>query len=421
MDEMPKQFKVGTQGFRGPDPRYASDGFSTQCVHAGENWEIPDFRTPSTPVYNNNVFFYDKFQEIDDLVNGKRTGYGYSRWGSPTTSALERALSSLERAQGTVVCSSGMAAIHLALLICAVERQGPMLCSRDLYGSTLTLIQTVFGGIGRQIIFHDFADLAGLEAAVQLHAPGVIYFEVLSNPMLKVIDAPEVIQIGHRYGARVIVDNTFLTPYIFRPLEAGADLVCHSLSKYISGHGDVMAGAVSCRLDEIETLRGYCANVGSVPAANASWLALRGIKTLELRMERHCQNALELAKHLSNHPLVQEVLYPGLISHPQHAIAQRVFKQGCYGGMLAFRLKKGNKEKAYRLIDSLKLFTPAGSLGEVQSLIIYPASTTHHTLSEEELEAVGIGTDSLRVSVGIENVEDLKADLDQALDALQAG
>ncbi|MEW5719349.1 MAG: PLP-dependent aspartate aminotransferase family protein [Chloroflexota bacterium] len=400
---------------RGYDKRYAGMDLETQCVHAGMGWERPDVFSPNVPIYNGLVYYFDRIEELDDMIYDKRTGYAYARWGSPTVTALERALSTLEGAEATLACSSGMAAVSLALFSIGLTQDTPILCSNDVYGSTFDLVKNTFPTMGRRVILANFLDLAKLADIFDREHPRVIFFEVMTNPLCKVIDAPAVIEMAHRFGARVIVDNTFTTPYLFNPIAAGADFVCESLSKFIGGHSDFLGGSVSCRQADLEKLELLQTQIGNTLDANAAFLALRGLKTFVLRLEKHCANALELARFLENHLMIERVWYPGLPSHPQHATAKRIFQNGRFGGMMSFELRGGDKEKVFRFINALQLVLPAGSLGDVNSQIVYPARTTHHWLSEEELKSIGITPATLRLSVGIENVEDLKADLDRAL------
>jgi len=401
--------------FRGADTRYVDTHLATQCIHAGERWERPDVWTPSVPIYNSIVFFYDQVQDLDDMIYGRRTGYGYARWNSPTTSALERALSTLEGAERTLACASGMAAIHLALLAAGARNGATVLASPDLYGPAYNMLKTILPTLGVRTVFADFLDLAQVEEALRTEKPQVVHFEVMTNPLVKVVDAPAVIGLAHRYGAKVIIDNTFTTPFMFRPIVAGADFVCESLSKLLSGHNDLLAGSVSCSAADFETLCDLQVHVGSILSANSAWLALRGLKTFVVRVERQCANAIALAEFLEQHPQVSRVRYPGLRSHAQHATACKIFPEGVFGNMLSFDVRDGNKDRVFRLIDALKIVLPTGSEGDVNSLIVYPARTTHHMLSAEELAALGMNAGTLRLSVGLEDVRDLQADLDQAL------
>jgi cystathionine beta-lyase/cystathionine gamma-synthase len=400
---------------RRPDERYRNKNLATQCLHAGERWEEGVRWTSSTPVYNSTTFFYDTAQDLDDRVYYRKPGYVYSRGGTPTHTALERALSTLEGAEVTQSCASGMAASHLALLTAGAGKETLILCSSDVYGSVYTMVENIFPHLGAPSILMDFTDLDRLEDVMRREKPGVVYFEVISNPMIKVIDAPAVIDMAHRHGARVIVDNTFTTPYLLKPMSIGADLVSHSVTKFLSGHGDVLAGSVSCHRRDFDKLHDMMIQVGCSLGPNEAWLALRGLKTFALRMERQCANALAVAQFLESHPLIERVRYPGLASHVQHETAKRILAEGRYGAMLSFDIADCDKDQAFRFLDALRIILPATTLGDIYSLIVNPARTTHHWLSEEELAAIGISAGTFRMSVGIEHVEDLKEDLDQAL------
>ena len=404
---------------RRADNRYADKELATQCLHAGERWEKQDFWTSSTPIYNSTTYFYDSVQDLDDRVYYRQPGYVYSRSGSPTNTALERALSTLEGAEVTLTCSSGMAASHLALLTAGAGRDQLILCSSDVYGSVYTMVENIFPHLGGRSILMDFTDLNALEKTIQRARPAVVYFEVITNPMTKVIDAPAVIELAHRHGAAVVVDNTFTTPYLLKPFELRADFVTHSVSKFLSGHGDVLAGSVSCYRKDFDKLHAMLIQVGCTLGPNEAWLALRGLKTFSLRMERQCANAMQVARFLESHPLIEKVRYAGLPSHPQHETARRILPEGSYGAMLNFDIAACDKDKAFRFLDALRLILPATTLGDIYSLIVNPARTTHHWLSPQELAAIGISPGTFRMSVGIENVEDIKEDLDQALKACQ--
>lgn len=402
-------------GFQGSDPRYSNKGFSTKSVHAGENWETPDFLSPVAPIYASTSFYYDNFQSLIDMIEGEKGGYGYSRWSSPTTATLERAISSFEESGGSIACSSGMASIHLALISSGIKNGSTVLCSTDVYGSSIDLLKVFFSRFGVNTVYCDFTDLNVVEDYLKKYNPHIILFEVLTNPIIKVVDAPSVINLAHKYNAKVIVDNTFTTPFLFKPMLHGADFVCNSISKYLAGHGDVLAGAVSCSEDNTREVQFTMAHIGSALHGFVSWLALRGLKTFSIRMEKHCSNALELAKFLEQHPLVENVSYPGLTSHKQHLLASQLLLRGHYGGMISFDICGGNRNDAFNFLDNLEFLIPTGSLGDVHSLIIHPASTTHHTLSMEELNKIGISESTLRISVGIEDIEDVKEEINQAL------
>ena len=404
---------------RRADTRYTERDLATQCLHAGERWEKQDYWTSSTPIHNSTTFFYDSAQDLDDRVYYRKHGYVYSRGGSPTNTALERALSTLESAEVTHVCSSGMAASHLAFLAAGAGKDELILCSSDVYGSVYTMVENIFPHLGGRSILMDFTDLDRLEDTVRRERPKVLYLEVVTNPMTRVIDAPAVVEMAHRYGAVAIVDNTFTTPYLLKPFEFGADFVSHSVSKFLSGHGDVLAGSVSCYRKDFDKLHDMLIQVGCTLGPNEAWLALRGLKTFVLRMERQCSNAMQVARFLEAHPLIEKVRYPGLPGHPQHQTARRLFPADRYGAMLNFDVANCDKDRAFRFLDALNLILPATTLGDIYSLIVNPARTTHHWLSDDELAAIGIGPGTFRMSVGIENLEDLREDLDQALRACQ--
>ena len=404
---------------RRADNRYVDKDMATQCLHAGERWEKQTFWTSSTPIYNSTTFFYDSVQDLDDRVYYRKPGYVYSRRGSPTNTALERALSTLEGAEVTHVCASGMAASHLALLTAGAGKDELILCSSDVYSTVYTMVENIFPHLGARSILMDFSDLNKLEDTIKRERPEVVYFEVVTNPMTKVIDAPAVIGMAHRFGAAVIIDNTFTTPYVLKPFQIGADFVTHSVSKFLSGHGDVLAGAVCCCRKDFDKLHDMLIQVGCTLGPNEAWLALRGLKTFSLRMERQCANGLEVAQFLEGHSLIERVRYPGLPSHPQHETAKRLFPDGRFGAMLNFDIADCDKDKAFHFLDALKLILPATTLGDIYSLIVNPARTTHHSLDDDKLAAMGISPGTFRMSVGIENIEDLKQDLDQALKACQ--
>ncbi|MGD8624781.1 MAG: PLP-dependent aspartate aminotransferase family protein [Anaerolineae bacterium] len=405
---------------RRPDPRYLDKGLATQCVHAGERWPEDRVWTSNTPIYRSTTYFYDQAEDLDDRMFNREAGYIYTRGGNPTQSALERALSTLERADATRVCASGMAATHLALVAAGAGPGSPILCSSDVYGSVFTMVQNIFPRLGAPAHLIDFTDLDRLEAAMAAHKPAIVCFEVITNPMTKVIDAPAVIDMAHRHGAVAIVDSTYTTPYLFRPLAHGADYVTHSASKYLSGHGDVLAGSVSCRRQDYDHLLFTAIQLGGTLGPQDCWLVQRGLKTFPLRMARHCDNALAIARFLQAHPLIERVWYTGLPGHPQHETARRLFPEGRYGAMLNFDVAHcDSKEKVFRFLDTLQIILPATSLGDVYSLIVNPARSTHNWLSDEELAAIGIGVGTFRMSVGIEDAEDLKEDLDRALAACQ--
>ncbi len=396
-----------------------NQGFATRTLHAGEGAPRPDFTPTVSPLYRSVSYRYDDSQTFDDVLYGERPGYVYLRYGTPTHTALQTALAELEGAGCGLAVASGMAAVQLALLAAGAGKEGPVLCAHDVYGATFTTVTHLYPKLGIPTATVDITDLEAVGRALGDLKPAVIFCETISNPLMKVSDVPAVVDMAHSVGARVVVDNTFTTPYLFRPMEAGADYVIHSTTKYISGHGDVLGGAVLARAEEdFEKLFEAHIQLGGVMGPDEAWLTMRGLKTLPLRMERQCRNALQLAAWLAEQPQVARVCFPGLPDDPFHATAVAQYRRGCFGAMLSFDLSDGSKEKAYRFLDALKLCLPVVSLGDIYTLVCYPPTTTHQRLTPEEKAQLDIGPSLIRVSVGVEDVEDLIGDMQQALEAL---
>ena len=396
----------------------------TQAVHAGERGPRPDFTPVVTPIYYSVGYLYDSMDQLDAVFAAEREGYVYPRFGTPTNAALERAVATLEGGEAALSFASGMAAIHAALLATGLEagqalRLGSgyaVVAAQDVYGATYALLSNLFTGLGVAVRFVDIADLASVERAIVEEKPKAVFCEVISNPLLKVADVPAVAELAHAHGAEMIVDSTFATPYLTRPLTLGADYVVHSSTKYLGGHGDVLGGVVVTSAERRKRLWELIKITGGNLGPNQAWLTMRGLKTLPLRMAQHCRNAAAVADWLAEHPRIAKVNYPGLPSHPQHPVATRLFREYCYGGMISFEIAGANRAKVFRFMEALKLILPATTLGDVYSLALYPAHSSHRALSPEERAAIGIGEGLVRLSVGIEDVEDIIADLDQALE-----
>ena len=389
---------------------------ATRVVHAGRVQPRPDFSPTVPPVYLTTTFAYERYEQMDDIFFHKREGYVYGRYGTPTHHALEDAVAELEGADAAFSVASGMAAVHLALLAAGAAQNGPVLMAQDVYGASLALAEQVLAPLGVPVHTVDATDPAQVARALEQIRPAVLFFEVITNPLTKVVDAPRLIELAHEVGTRVVVDNTFTTPLLFRPFEHGADIVIHSATKYLAGHGDTLAGlvltreALAARMDML--LKQTGANLGPVEA----WLTYRGLKTLALRFPRQCENAMRIAQFLAQHPRVERVYYPGLPDSPYHGLADRLFGGEHYGAIVAFDIKDGNKEQVFRFLESLELCLPVTTLGDIYTTVLYPARSSHHYLSEEERAAMGIGPGLVRLSAGIEDAEDLIADLDQALE-----
>jgi len=389
--------------------------FHTLAVHAGERMPRPDFTPVATPIYHSAAYIYEELDALDGVFAGTREGPVYARYGNPTLTALEAAVAALEGGEAALSYASGMAAIHGALLGAGARAGTAVVAAQDVYGATYALLNRMLASQGVTVRFVDGTDLAAVAAAVAELQPVAVVAETISNPLLKLADVPRLAEISHGVGAALIVDNTFASPYLFRPLQHGADYAVHSATKYLGGHGDVLGGVVVTSAARRTALNEINKLVGGNLGPQEAWLVLRGIKTLPLRMQRQCDNAAQVARWLIDHPCVTQVNYPGLPSHPQHALAAELLERGAFGAMISFDLKDGSQKLVFRFMEALKLVLPATTLGDVYSLVLYPAGTSHRALDAEARRRVGIGDGLVRLSVGIEDPADIMADLDQAL------
>jgi cystathionine gamma-synthase/methionine-gamma-lyase len=354
-------------------------------------------------------------EDLDKVFAREIPGQSYSRYGNPTSEALEELLADLESGAGALACSSGMAALHMAINTALIDRRRVVLAAKLLYGATLGMLTKVFEPAGVEVVFADFDDLAEVEQAIAEHRPGAIVMETIANPLLRVPAVDRIAQLAQAAGAPLIVDNTFATPMMIRPLELGASMVVHSLTKYLSGHGDVLGGAVIADQAHIDPLKNLSRTLGFTLGAFESYLAMRGVKTFPLRMERQCANACRVASWLATHPAVDRVYFPSDPNHPDAANIQRLFPKGIYGAMIAFEVKGADREAIFRMMNALKVVVPATSLGDVHSMMLYPAMASHRELSPKHRQRLGIQDNLVRLSVGIEAAEDIIEDLDQAL------
>lgn len=392
--------------------------FATRAVHAGERAPRPDFTPVVTPIYPGSSFAYNDMATVDDIFANTRDGYVYTRYANPTTMAMEQAIAALEGTERAIGFGSGMAALHGAFLGTGVTAGDTVVASRACYGATVTLLHNYFTRLGVRTVFVDSGDLATVEATVRAEKPRFVTFETVSNPLLRVADGPALAAIAHAAGALVVVDNTFTTPVLMRPAEWSADMVVHSSTKYLGGHGDVTAGVVASNAALYSQLVEVNKAIGGILGPFEAWLVLRGLKTLPLRVERQCANAARVAAWLAAHPAIAHVNYPGLPDHPEHDLMQRLAPSGQAGGMVSFDIAGADKVAAFRFMEALRLCTPATTLGDVYSIVLYPPMSSHRALTPEQRAAVGIGDGLIRLSVGIEAVEDIIADLDQALAAV---
>lgn len=391
---------------------------ATQLVHAGERKEKLEGRPTSTPIYASATFTYDSMEEIDQVFAGEKPGYIYTRYGNPTITVLEDAIRAAEGGATACAYASGMAGLHAALFACELTSVATILASQDLYGATTNLLLTVFGSFGIKTITADFNDLDNVRARARELKPRVLIAETISNPLLKVCDIDACAEIAREVGARLIVDNTFASPYLCQPLKHGADFVVHSATKYLGGHADAMGGiAISRDEPDRMALIGVMKLVGAVLSPWEAHEILRGLKTLALRMDRHCESARALAEHLQDHPRIGRVYFPGFASADRQEVTRRILRWPHSGGLVSIELKDNSRAAAFRFMDALKLCVRSTSLGDVFTSVLHPATASHRDLTPARRQELRITDGLVRISVGIEKIEDLIADIDQALQA----
>ena len=388
----------------------------TQAVHAGERGPRPDYTPVSMPIHQSVGYLYDDMTDLDAVFAGSQEGFVYPRYGSPTVSAFEKAIATLEGAGDAVAFASGMGAIHASLLGAGVKAGTTVVSAADVYGATYALLDRTFSSLGVRVRFVDITDLDQVAEAIVAEQPVALLCETISNPLMKVADIPTLARMAHEAGAVLIVDSTFASPYLSRPLELGTDYCVHSATKYLSGHGDVMAGVVACSAERGHDLRERQKLLGANLGPQQAWLGLRGLKTLPLRMRQHCANAQLVAEWLAMHPAVARVNYPGLPDHPQHDAAHRLFGERGFGGMLSFDLLNAGQTEVFRFMEALDVVLPATTLGDVYSLTLYPAHSSHRQVPPAVRKELGIGDGLVRLNVGIEDAKDIVADLSQALE-----
>ncbi len=393
----------------------------TRLVHGSRNDIVSGTSGSPTvePLYLSTTYLYDDVDALDQAFSGKSStgeaAYVYSRQGNPNAQSLETQLAEIEGGAGAIVFGSGMAAIHAALLSAGLAPGAKILVSQDLYGPTIGMLRAQFVPIGVQLVLRDLCG-PNAQDIIRAEQPDVIYVETLSNPLVKVTDLDAISEAAREVDAVTLVDSTFTTPYLVRPLDHGFDCVIHSATKYMGGHGDTTAGAlVASKHAFVSQARSYATMLGAMLGPFDAFLVKRGLKTLALRMERQCQNALRIAQFLQQHDAVERVHYPGLSDHPQHALASRLLREGLYGGLFSFELREQSREAAYRFIKRLKLCLPATTLGDVYTEVSYPAISSHRNLTPSERAAFGITDGCIRLSAGIEDIRDILADLEQAL------
>ncbi|MDX2153036.1 MAG: PLP-dependent aspartate aminotransferase family protein [Bryobacteraceae bacterium] len=387
----------------------------TKAVHAGDRRKGPSQIPVTTPMYSAASFVADSAEELDRILGTEEPGYCYSRYDSPTNAALEELIRELEGGAAALACASGMSALQIALTAALVDRRKSVVAAEALYGATIKLLLDVMAPFGVEVRFVDFCDLAAVEKAIAEARPGCVLMETISNPLLRVGRMAEVARLARAAGAAVLVDNTFATPMMLRPMEHGAHMAVHSATKYLSGHGDVLGGLVVCDREHGEVVRSLSRTYGPVLGPFEAYMTMRGIKTFPLRFERQCANACRVAQWLSGHPRVERVHFPGDPLHADAATISAQFPKGMYGAMVSFEVKGAAKADIFALMDRLKLVVRATSLGDVHTMVLYPLIASHRNLSPKQLQRMGISENLLRLSVGIEAAEDIIADLEQAL------
>ena len=388
---------------------------ATKLVHAGEREAPPVGRPVSTPIYATAIFTYESMREMDEVFAGERAGFVYTRYGNPTNTALEHAMCQIEGGAFANSYSTGMAAVHAALFACELSPGATVLASQDLYGATTNLLNMIFGSFEIKTVHADFSDPDKLQNLVAEHKPRVLIAETISNPLLKICDLRACADIAHEIGARFIVDNTFASPFLCQPINHGADMVVHSATKFLGGHGDTMGGIVITR-DEFDStaLISVMKLVGGVLGVWDAHEILRGLKTLAVRLERQCKNAEELARHLQRDSRVARVHYPGL-STDRAEVIQRILRPSSGGALVSIELADNSKEAAFRFMDALRLVVRSTSLGDVFTSVLHPATASHRDAAPARRRELGITDGLVRISVGIENSGDIIADIDQAL------
>lgn len=390
--------------------------FDSQVVHAGDRKRRPGAVIPSTtPIYLSSTYFYESAAKLDRVLGHEEEGYCYARYANPTNVALEELTTQLEGGFGSLATASGMAAVQIACEAALVDRPRSVVASHALYGATVGFFDQVLEPSGTKVSYTDITDLAQLERVIEKQQPGCVFIESISNPLLRVGNLERIAELTRQAGAALVVDNTFATPMLLRPLEYGAHIVVHSVTKYLAGHGDVLGGVVVS--DEIHHshVRAISRLVGPVLGPFESYLTMRGIKTLALRFERQCANARAVAAWLSAHPRVDRVFYCADPDHPDAAHIGRYFSPGLYGGILSFEIKDADRERVLAFMDRLQMIVPGSSLGDVHTLLLYPWSASHRNVAPKLRQRMGIKENLVRIAVGIEALDDILADLERAL------
>ena len=387
----------------------------TKAVHAGDRRKAAAAIPVTTPIYSATTYLYESTAQLDRVMGREEEGFSYGRYDNPTNPALEELMTALENGHGALACASGMTAIHMALLGALADRRKSVVAANALYGATTNLLIKVLEPLGVEVVFADVCNLAEVERKIADAKPGCVVMETISNPLLRVGDMAAIAKLAQAAGAALVVDNTFATPLLVRPLELGANIVVHSATKFLAGHGDVLGGIIVADEPHTAIIRTMSRTIGPVMGPFECYLTMRGIKTFPLRMERQCDNACRIANWLATHPRISRVHYLADPRHPDAANIAQLLPRGPYGAIVTFEIKNAAKQDVFQFMDRLNLVVRGTSLGDVHSLVLYPVMASHRDIAPKQRERMGIHDGVVRLCAGIEAVDDIIADLDQAL------
>lgn len=390
--------------------------FDSLVVHAGDRKRNGGgVISSTTPIHLGTTYFYESAETLDRIFGHEEEGFSYARFSNPTSDALEQLTTTLEGGHGSLACASGMAALQIAFQAALTDRPLRILAAQSIYGATIKLFDQVLGPLGVETSYVNICDLAAVEKAIGEGSPGCVFMETVSNPTLRVGAVDEVAKLTKAAGIPLVVDSTFSTPMLMKPLSAGANIVVHSATKYLAGHGDVLGGIVISDAEHHQIVRTLSRVCGPVMGPFESYLTMRGIKTLAVRFERQCENAARLAKWLGSQPSVERVYYPADPQHPDAATIKRLFAPGLFGAIVSFEIGNAGRTGVMAFMDRLKMIVPGSSLGDVHTLLLYPAMASHRDVPPKLRARLGITDNLVRVSLGIEAIEDVIEDLGQAL------
>jgi cystathionine gamma-synthase/methionine-gamma-lyase len=395
--------------------------FDSLVVHAGDRKRAPGVPIPATtPIHLASTYFYDSAATLDRVLGQEEEGFSYSRYASPTNCALEELVTMLESGHGALAAASGMAAQQIAIQAALLDRRHHVLASHSIYGATVGMLDQMFTPFQVEVSYVDICDLGALRSAIAEKRPGCVFMESVSNPLLRVGQIEEIARLANDAGATLLVDNTFATPMLLRPLEWGANMVVHSATKYLAGHGDVLGGIVVSDREHHERVRALSRISGPVLGPFESYLTMRGIKTLALRYRRQCENAKLIAEWLGQHAAIERVYYCADPNHPDARAIRQFFAPDLFGAIVSFEITDANKASVLKFMDGLRMIVPGTSLGDVHTLLLYPFISSHRNVAPRVREQMGIRENLVRIAAGIEAVDDILADLDHALKMIRA-